>query len=54
MFKETEILRKLDHENIVKYLGTYNNYIVLEYLDGLTLTNYLKSNKKNQIFRLTK
>lgn len=46
MFKETEILRKLDHENIVKFLGIYKNTIVLEFIDGLTLTNYLKSKFK--------
>ncbi|CAK75885.1 unnamed protein product (macronuclear) [Paramecium tetraurelia] len=47
--KETEILKKLDHENIVKFLGTYKNTIVLEFIDGHTLTNYLKNQPNRRL-----
>ncbi|CAD8155245.1 unnamed protein product [Paramecium octaurelia] len=49
LFKETEILRKLDHENIVKFLGTYKSTIVLEFIDGQTLRNYLKNQPNRRL-----
>lgn len=48
--KEFEIGYTLDHPNIVKYVvkGEDENgfYILLEYIDGFTLTDLLKSNHK--------
>ena len=50
--KEAELLRKLDHPNIVKFREVYEDntsfYIVLEYLKGGDLLNYLKPKEKLQ------
>ncbi|CAD8063074.1 unnamed protein product [Paramecium sonneborni] len=56
LFKETKILRKLDHENNVKFLGTCKNTIILEFIDGNTLTNQYKNqfNRKLQKKTLNK
>ena len=48
--REVEILRKMDHENIVKILNykqtKQNNYIILEYCNGGTLYDYKESVRK--------
>ena len=48
---EANILKELNHINIVKYLDYFesgnNIYIVMEYLDGGTLKQYIEKNKEN-------
>ena len=48
---EANILKELNHINIVKYLDYFesgnNIYIVMEYLDGGTLKQYIENNKDN-------
>jgi hypothetical protein len=34
----------------VKYIGTYKNTLVIEYIEGQTLTNYLKSKWHHQLW----
>lgn len=51
---EIEVLRKLNHENIVKLHYTFEDtnhlYIVLEFVEGRTLAGFLKKNpNENQI-----
>jgi NIMA (never in mitosis gene a)-related kinase len=47
--KEVQILKKLDHPNIIKYYGSFvqdsNLYIVMEYAEGGDLHRLLKRNK---------
>ena len=53
ILKEIELLKNLDHQNIVKYYNYFKNendntyYIIMEYLDGGTLNNFLTENKNN-------
>jgi serine/threonine protein kinase len=46
--KEVELMRNIQHNNIIKMKGCFqsacNDYMVLEYLKGGTLTNYMKIN----------
>ena len=46
--KEINLLKKLDHPNIVKYYDYFedeeNIYIIMEYLEGCTLKQYIKKN----------
>ena len=48
---EANIMKDLNHINIVKYLDYFesgnNIYIVMEYLDGGTLKQYIENNKDN-------
>ena len=47
--KEINLLKKLDHPNIVKYYDFFedeeNIYIIMEYLEGCTLKQYIKKNE---------
>ena len=47
--KEINLLKKLDHPNIVKYYDYFedeeNIYIIMEYLEGCTLKQYIKKNE---------
>ena len=53
ILKEIELLKNIDHPNIVKYYNYIEEeneniyYIIMEYLDGGTLENYLIENKNN-------
>ena len=53
--KEYEIMERLDHPNIVKVYGFGSdstnglNYIVMEYLNGCSLREYLDKNKNLSI-----
>jgi serine/threonine protein kinase len=46
--RELNLLKKLDHPNIVKMHEAYNNrqretlYLIMDYIEGLTLKNYIK------------
>jgi serine/threonine protein kinase len=50
--KEIEILKKLNHENIVKFHYYFEEshyvYVVLEYIEGRTLGGILKRTLSNQ------
>ena len=47
MISEVEILEKLNHKNIVKLYNWFTCplylYIAMEYLEGITLYKYIKS-----------
>ena len=47
--KEINLLKKLDHPNIVKYYDYFEDedhiYIIMEYLEGCTLKQYIKKNE---------
>lgn len=43
--EELDILKKFNHPNIVKYLGFYNNSIIMEYCEGKDLYSLLISRK---------
>ena len=47
--KEINLLKKLDHPNIVKYYDFFEEeeyiYIMMEYLEGCTLKQYIKKNE---------
>lgn len=49
LMQEVDVLRKLDHPNIVKYYETYNDYkfiyLVMEYIKGKVLFKYLAEQK---------
>ena len=51
--KEIEILRSLDHPNIVKYFESYEDenylHIVMEYIPGESLYNIIKKNNNKKI-----
>ena len=51
VIKEIELLKSLDHPNIVKYYNYLkeedNIYIIMEYLDGGTLKQYIEKNSQN-------
>jgi len=51
VLKEIEILKKLNHPNIVKVLETFdtpnNLFVVMELVKGESLTNFLKRKKNN-------
>ena len=51
LFKEIDLLKNIHHTNIVEYYNYYkdedNIYIVMEYLNGGTLKNYINENKEN-------
>ena len=46
---EIELLKSLDHKNIVKYIGSFKTrthlYIILEYMDNGSLASIIKPNK---------
>jgi serine/threonine protein kinase len=48
VLREVEVLKKLDHPNIVKFFVSFEEddsyFIVFEYVDGGDLKNFLKSN----------
>lgn len=50
--QEVEILKKLDHPNIVKYYDSYEDdgciYIVMEYIPGENLNQLIKQRKINK------
>ena len=52
VLKEINILKNLSHQNIVKYYNYYeehdNIYIIMEYLEGGTIKDFIK-NEKNKI-----
>jgi len=45
--KEVEILKELDHPNIIKYYNSFHKedylYIIIELIDGMTLAEYIAS-----------
>jgi NIMA (never in mitosis gene a)-related kinase len=45
--KEVEILKELDHPNIIKYYNSFHQedylYIIIELIDGMTLAEYIAS-----------
>ena len=51
IINEINVLKHLDHPNIVKYYNYFEEedkiFIIMEYLDGGTLKEYLKNNEKN-------
>ena len=51
IIKEVNLLKELNHPNIVKFLDYYeeteNIYIVMEYYEGGTLKQYIENNKNN-------
>ena len=53
ILKEIELMKEIEHPNIVKYYNYFKNendniyYIIMEYLEGGTLKNYLTENKNN-------
>ena len=51
VIKEIELLKKLEHPNIVKYYNYLkedeNIYIIMEYLEGGTLKHYIQENSEN-------
>ncbi len=56
LIQETDVLKKLDHKNIIKFKGTFHDnekervYIFMEYADGGDLSLLIKENKKNNIY----
>jgi serine/threonine protein kinase len=54
--RELELLKKLDHPNIVKFLGyeskEENSYIFMELCDGGNLTEYMKKHPQINIRKL--
>ena len=51
VIKEIELLKNLEHPNIVKYYNYLKEenhiYIIMEYLEGCTLKQYIKENSGN-------
>ena len=51
VIKEIELLKNLEHPNIVKYYNYLKEdnhiYIIMEYLEGCTLKEYIKENAEN-------
>lgn len=51
--REVQIMRKLQHENVVKYGGSYNEpqalYIVMQHLSGGSLYSLVRSNPKGRL-----
>ena len=51
VIKEIELLKNLEHPNIVKYYNYLKEenhiYIIMEYLEGCTLKQYIKENSEN-------
>lgn len=51
--REVQIMRKLQHENIVKYGGSFNEsqalYIVMQHLSGGSLYGLVRSNPKGKL-----
>ena len=51
VIKEIELLKNLEHPNIVKYYNYLKEdnhiYIIMEYLEGSTLRQYMKDNSEN-------
>ena len=51
VIKEIELLKNLEHPNIVKYYNFLREenhiYIIMEYLEGSTLRQYIKQNSEN-------
>ena len=53
LLREIEILQKLDHPNIVKLFDTIDSkkyfHLIMEYINGSSLYNYIKSKKNNTL-----
>ena len=51
VIKEIELLKNLDHPNIVKYYNFLKEedhlYIIMEYLEGCTLKQYIEEESEN-------
>ncbi len=52
MKKEIKILSALNHANVTKFKeaieGEFKTFIIMEYVDGLSLTEALKANDFNE------
>jgi len=42
--KEFETAYQLEHTSLPRYISLGNDYILMEYIDGVTLTEFLKEN----------
>lgn len=54
--KEAEITLRLDHQNLIRCYGweevnTYGHCLVLEFVDGVTLTDFLKTKPKTGVLK---
>lgn len=54
--KEAEITLRLDHQNLIRCYGwedvnTYGHCLVLEFIDGVALTDFLKTNPKTGVLK---
>lgn len=55
VISEIEILNKLDHKCIVKYLEMYNDssnlYFVMEYIEGTSIIKHFETLKTKNVFK---
>ncbi|KAF8366638.1 hypothetical protein PRIPAC_84467 [Pristionchus pacificus] len=58
LWKEARVMQEYDHPNITKFYGVCNDalpyYLVMEFISGGSVDNYLKLNPKLNIFKRTK
>jgi NIMA (never in mitosis gene a)-related kinase len=54
-FREVKIYKDLDHQNIIRYYDSFaereNLYIVMEYVDGFTLSEFIKIQSEKVVSR---
>ncbi|GMR55847.1 hypothetical protein PMAYCL1PPCAC_26042, partial [Pristionchus mayeri] len=58
LWKEARVMQEYDHPNITKFYGVCNDalpyYLVMEFISGGSVDNYLKDNPKLNVYKRTK